>query len=674
MTPLTTHFKANIFIRVVAISLFLLVAPAITYLQTLDHGFLHFDDNEYLTNNQYVKSGLTGESIAWAFTESHSSNWHPVTWMSHMLDFELYELNAPGHHLTSLLFHIANTLILFWVLLKMTGAVWRSGMVAALFALHPLNVESVVWIAERKNVLSTFFWFLTFWAYARYVEKPTVKKYGLVALFLALGLMSKPMLVTLPFVLLLLDFWPLKRWGDTTTPKQPDIKMETISKLVSEKMPLFLLVAGSIIITYIAQKAGGAVRSVESFPLQERFMNAFVSYLSYLQKMLWPSELSIFYPHPGSTLPIWKALLCAGALIGISFMVVKQLRKAPYLAVGWFWYLGTLVPVIGIVQVGEQAMADRYMYVPLIGIFIAMVWGLSDWAKNGKQKLLPISVGIIIPLLMALTWNQVSHWKNNISLFEHAIAVTNNKYPGIASTHAYLGNAYHREGKLSLAISQFKKSLELKPEHLYSYNNLSAALAEQGNLEEALLYAQNLVTLKSNYKPGVITLAYILEQLGRLDEAQSTYRKALELDSNSYENHLNLANVLYKTGNLAEAISFYKNAIDRNPRLVEAHYNLGNAFGQQGNLENAKDAFEKAIRLDDKLPLPHYGLGIVYQQTNQYSRAIKAFEQALILNPQLTQAHHSLAKIYNELGEEQKALLHIRLAKEISGQNKTQTK
>ena len=658
--------------RVVVISLFLVIATFVAYIQVLDHGFIHFDDNTYLTNNWNVKAGLTSESIVWAFTTSHAANWHPVTWLSHMLDFEVYGLNPSGHHLTNLFFHIANTLLLFWVLLKMTGALGRSGFVAVLFALHPLNVESVVWIAERKNVLSTFFWFLTLWAYVGYVEKKRIENYLLVVLFLALGLMSKPMLVTLPFVLILLDFWPLERLrrADPPSPKEGSrtLKTETLASLVMEKIPLLVLVIGSSITTFIVQRIGGAVQSTDVFPLQERVINAFVSYLSYLQKVVWPSGLSVFYAHPGNTLPAWKGIVSAVILVLFTTWVIRMARKIPYLAVSWFWFLGTLVPVIGIVQVGAQAMADRYAYVPLIGIFIAIAWGISGLMKNAAQKLLPILAGVIIPVLIALTTVQVGYWKDGITLFKHAISVTESQYPGIATTHALLGNEYHRKGKFNLAISEFNKSLEINPDDLYSFNNLAATLAEQGNLDEALSFAQRLVSMKPDYTPGVITLGNILEESGKLNQAQTTYKRVLELDSNSYENYLNLANVLYRIGNLEEAAPHFRKAIALNPRLVEAHYNLGNILGQQGHLEEAKEAFEKAVSMDEKLSLPHYGLGIIHQRTGQYSKAIEAFEKALALNPNLEQAHLFLGEIYDEMGQGQKAILHTRAAAKISGQ------
>ena len=616
------------------ICILLVIATFIAYMQVLKYGFItSFDDAAYLTSNWNIKAGLTKESIVWAFSTSYASNWHPVTWLSHILDYELYGMEPFGHHLTSLIFHITNTLLLFWVLLKMTGALWRSGLVAILFALHPLNVESVAWVSERKNVLSTFFLLLTLWAYVKYVDRKNAGNYLLVVLFLALGLMSKPMLVTLPFVLLLLDFWPLKRFSEARP-----------TRLILEKVPLFVLLIGSCVATFIVQRSGGAMRSSEFSSLYFRIANALVSYFEYLRNMLWPSGLSVFYPHPGNALPIWKPLACTIVLVVVTIWVVKGIRRAPYLAVGWFWYLGTLVPVIGIVQVGEQAMADRYTYVPLIGIFIAIAWSLPEQIKTRKEKLLPILSGIVISLLIALTWIQVSHWKNSITLFKHAINVTDTKYLGVATIHAFLGDAYHREGELGVAISEFKKSLDLDPSNLYSLNNLAATLAEQGNLKEGLGYAQKLSRLQPDYTPGLITMGNILEETGKLDQAQIYYEQVLERDSDSFENYLNLANILYSKGNLKGAVPHYKKVVTLNPNLLEAHYNLGNIFGQLGQPIDAKKEFEQAIRCDKKQPLPHYGLGLIELQAGNYLKAIEAFEQALSLNPKLEQARHFLAQ------------------------------
>ena len=675
---------------------FLIVATLAIYWQVQNHEFLNFDDKLYVAENPNIQSGLTFENMVWALTESYAANWHPVTWVSHTLDLELYGLDPSGHHMTSLLIHIANTLLLFGVLMKMTGALWRSAMVAALFALHPINVESVAWIAERKNVLSTFFWFLTMWAYASYAKTPRVGVYLLVVLFLTLGLMAKPMLVTLPFVLILLDFWPLKRWG------WEDMHTQEIKKLILEKIPLFALVVGASITTFVVQQSGDAVKSTELFSLYTRTSNALVSYLKYLGKMVWPQGLSVFYPHPGNSLSIWKALVCGLVLVGFTTWVVRRCRKRPYLAVGWFWYLGTLVPVIGIVQVGEQAMADRYMYIPLIGIFIAIVWGVSGWIKNGQQKLLLAFAGVSIFLLMVTTSAQVALWKNSITLFEHAISVTEMKSPHFTTVHNNLGNAYANEKRYEDAAIQYRQAIKIDPQYatahnnlgqnlhrlkMYdeaikhyqqairiktnyakAYNNFANTLAEQGNMEEALTYARKCVSIKPKYVYGIVTLGKILEELGELNEAKAYYMRALELDQNSFRNNLNYANVLNKMKKMAKAIPYYKKTIALKPSLMEAHYNLGNALGQEGQLDEAQRSFEKAITLDVKQPLPHYGLGIIYQRQGKNAKAIGELKQALLLNPNLKQAHHFLGEIYYEMGQEQKSIFHMKSAEKISEQ------
>jgi len=478
----------------VAICIFLMVATFCIYSQIQDHEFINFDDDIYITNNLNVQAGLTSESFKWAFTTSHPPYWHPMTWLSHMLDYQLYGLHPKGHYLTNLFLHISSVLILFIVLLRMTGALWQSGFVAAMFALHPLNVESVAWIAERKNVLSTLFWLLTMWAYIHYAEKPTVKRYGLVFLFFTLGLMSKPMLVTLPFVLLLLDYWPLRRLKFGQERESNDVLEKNIAKksevlqLVLEKIPLFLLTTGLSIVTFIAEKNFGAMNYAENLTFSTRLANAMVSYLEYIGKMIWPRGLSILYPHPGNTLAVWKGILCGIALVGITIISIRLIRKAPYFAVGWFWYLGTLVPVIGIVQVGGQAMADRYTYIPLIGIFIIVAWGvpelISKW--HYKEKVLSISVGIIIFTLLITTWRQVSHWKNSITIFKHAIRVTDKKHPTFAIAYNNLGIVLFAKQKNEEAISHYKMAIKLKPDYAKAYNYLGEALFTEQKIEEAI--------------------------------------------------------------------------------------------------------------------------------------------------------------------------------------------
>ena len=414
--------------RDILVCLFLVMATLAVYWQVQNFDFVNFHDDDYVYENRHVKEGLTLESVTWAFTTIHAGNWHPLTWLSHMLDSHVYGMNSGRHHLTNLLFHIANTLLMFMVFRKMTDSLWQSGFVAGLFALHPLHVESVAWVSERKDVLSTFFWMLTKWSYIWYVEHPVVRRYILVVLFFALGLMSKPMLVTLPFVLLLLDFYPLNRFQFQQSDGSANAQQKSIAlRLILEKTPLFVLVAMSSAITFYAQKHGGAVASLKVIPLKARVANALVSYANYIGKMVYPSKLTVLYPHPGM-LPWWKIAGACFLLVSISFLAIRVVKQSPYFAMGWLWYLGTLVPVIGLVQVGSQSMADRYTYVPLIGIFIIIAWGIPELVAQWRYRKIWLATlaTVILTILMAMTWKQVGYWKNSITLFEHTLKVTTN--------------------------------------------------------------------------------------------------------------------------------------------------------------------------------------------------------------------------------------------------------
>jgi protein O-mannosyl-transferase len=494
------YIETNKIIKI-AICILLVVSTVVVYWQIQDNEFLNYDDPIYVTENLNVKAGFTRESIIWAFTTSHDTNWFPITWLSHILDYQLYGSNPKGHHLTNLLLHIVSVLLLFIVLLRMTGAFWQSSFVSALFALHPLNVESVAWIAERKNVLSTFFWLLTMLAYVFYTENTNLKRYGLVVLFFALGLMSKPMLVTLPFVLLLMDYWPLNR-------------QTSFFCLIWEKIPLLLLAAGSSITTYMVQKSGGALYAMEVNSLSARIGNAMVLYLEYLKKALWPSNLALFYYYPGNNLIIWKALLSGLVLAGISVFSIRLIKKAPYVSFGWFWYLGSFVPAIQIVQTSRHGMADRYAYIPLIGIFIIIAWGLPELMAKWRirRKALIIMAGIYIPMLMLVAWNQTSHWKNNISIFKHAIKATDKSYPDFALAHLSLGNALLDQGKTAEAIYQYNIAVKLKPGAAISHYNLANALVAQGRNREAISQYNIALMLWPEYDDARHNLNEILQR------------------------------------------------------------------------------------------------------------------------------------------------------------------
>jgi len=504
----------------VAICIFLMVATFCIYSQVQDHEFINFDDNRLVTKSSLVQAGLTNESIIRVFTTTHFDGWTPITSISYMLEYQLYGLNPKGFLLTNLFFHIANSLLLFLILFRMTGAIWQSAFVAAMFALHPLNVESVAWVAERKNVLSTFFLLLTIWAYIRYAEKPTTKRYSLVFLLFAFGLMSKPMVVTLPFVLLLLDYWPLERFKLGQREREFKIAQKdkyfngekNISKLVLEKFPLLILSALCSITTLVLFEKAGESVAQDPVSILAILTNVMISYFEYLWKMLWPKGLAILYAHPGNTLAVWKGVLCGIALLVITTISIKLIRKAPYFVVGWFWYLGTLIPVIGFITLGQHLIADRYAYLPLIGIFVIIAWGVPELLKEWhyRKNVLKASAGILILTLMPITWIQVSHWKSSITVFKHAIKVTDKKYPGFSVVHNNLGSALFAKQKIEEAISHYKMAIKLKPGYAVAHNNLGIALVAEGKNEEAISHYKTAIGLKPDFAAAHNNLERVL--------------------------------------------------------------------------------------------------------------------------------------------------------------------
>jgi Flp pilus assembly protein TadD len=609
--------------RELSVCLFLVLATLTVYWQVGNYEFVNLDDDMYITENSHVQEGLSRESATWAFTTTRLANWHPVTWLSHMLDFQLYGLNPRGHHLTNVFFHLVNTLLLFLVLKWMTGALWRSSFVAALFALHPLHVESVAWVAERKDVLSTLFWILSIWAYLGYVKRPGVKRYLLILLSFALGLMAKPMLVTLPCVLLLLDYWPLERIqlgqaaSSRTAPDPPAVIAHTPRKqafrLFFEKTPLFFLAVVSSVVTFLVQKGGGAVGALEAYPVRIRVANALLSYFRYMVKMIWPQNLAVFYPHPGQSLPMWQAAGAGLLLLLISIVVIRAGRRQPYLPVGWFWYLGTLVPVIGLVQVGAQAMADRYTYVPLIGLFIMVAWGvpelLARW-RYSKPALASVAV-LLLAALMVCTWLQIKHWENGLTLFEHTLQVTSNN----SQIHNNLGNVLTKKGRLQEAILHYTKALEINPNYAAAHSNLGVALADQGRFGEAIKH----------------------------------YSAALLLNPNSPETLNNLGVARYNQGDVPGAIENYMRAVQLKPDYAEAHNNLGNGLAQQGRLTEAEDHYRKALSIKPDYPEAHNNLGVDLARRGKFHEAINHFTQALRLKNDYTQARVNLELALEEV-------------------------
>src|SRR6202167_1037861 len=519
----------------------LIAANLIVYASAWHHGFVNYDDDDYVTTNPVVLRGLTWHGVAWAFTTGYAVNWHPLTWLSHMLDVQLYGLDPGLHHLTNLLFHIVNTLLLFGLLHRMTRALGRSAFVAGLFAVHPLHVESVAWVAERKDVLSTLFWMLTLWAYQEYARRPGLRRYWAVLLFFALGLMAKPMLVTLPFVLLLLDFWPLGRVGiGPNSAGGWALSRDgwaTMRRLVFEKLPLLALAVVSSIVTFAIHRRGGAVISFAAAPLHIRMANALVSYVAYIGKMLWPARLAVLYPYAQS-LPLWWLAGAFLGLMGISFAVIRAGPRHPYLSVGWFWYLGTLVPVIGLIQVGDQAMADRYTYVPLIGLFIIVAWGVPELLVRWpfRRIALAAAAGLVILACAIAARGQLQYWENSSTLWTRALAVTT----GNNIAHNNLGVSLADQGKLDEAIAHYSEALRIKPDYADAHNNLGAALADQGKVDEAIAHYSEALRIKPDYADAHDNLGVSLCDQGKLDEGIAHFNEALRIKPDSAKAHNNL--------------------------------------------------------------------------------------------------------------------------------------
>ena len=647
--------EANQTVKIIICVLLVLATFAI-YSQVQNHGFLILDDHKYIKDNWKIKSGLSSESISWAFTTFYFSNWHPMTWLSYILDYQLYGLNPKGYHLTNLFFHIANALILFMVLLRMTGKLWRCAFVAAMFAFHPLNVESVAWIAERKNVLSTLFWLLTMWAYIRYAQTKNLKTYYLVILFFTLGLMSKAMLVTLPFVLLLLDYWPLGRLkleqggsdNEVSAKSKYHVKSEFL-KLMLEKVPLFALTAGTCILTFISQQKGALIN--HNLSLSTRLTNAIVSYLEYLKKMVWPNELAVFYPHPERTLATWKWVVCFVVLVTITTISIRFIKKAPYFAVGWFWYLGTLIPVIGIIQVGGQAMADRYAYVPLIGIFIIIAWGVPDFLEKWpfKKRALSISAVILIPMLMVITWTQVSLWENSISVFKHASRVADKKSYYSYLINYYLGNAFWDKRKTGEAISHYKMAIELNPNYVTAYNDLGNALSAERKIEEAISHYKMAIEIKPDYADAHYNLGTVLFNAKMTEEAIDYFKEAIRVQPDYAKAYNSLGNALSAEGKIEEAISHYKMAIELKPDFVNAHFNLGTVLFNAKMTEEAIDFFKEAIRVQPDFALAHNNLGSALSIEGKIEEAISHYKMAIELKPDFTLAKENLETVLRSM-------------------------
>ena len=645
---------------VILICLGLALATGITFEQVRLNDFVTFDDGKYVTENAQVRSGITGASVVWAFTTTYFYSPYPITWLSHMLDAQLYGLNPAGHHLTSLLLHILSTLLVFGLLSRMTARLWPSAFVAAFFALHPLHVEPVAWASERKELLSIFFGLLAMWAYVDYARSGSIRRYLLTMLFFALGLMAKPVFVTLPLLLLLLDYWPLERIDLDTVGWR-----RTLVRLVTEKLPLLCLsLISSLVILPLHRSSIGPADAV---PMSLLLSNAFVSYARYIGKMIWPSGLAVLYQHPnlpgGTPWMTWQVAGAALLLLLISALVLWAARRR-YGLVGWLWFLGTLVPVIGLVQVGQHAMADRYTYLPLIGLFIIVVWGAADLISYGAsrgawvRRSIPCLGAAALMVLAVCSRAQVRTWRSSETLYRHALQVS----PSNPTLHNNLGVVLGAEGRLDEAIAHYHTALEIWSAYPMAHNNLAGALRQQGEIDRAIEHYREALRLDPGYAEAHNNLGVTRESRGELEEAVRHYRDALRLDPDLADAHINLGNVLASQGQLDAALESYRQALRVNPYLAETHYNLGVALGLQGRTEEAVLRYGEALRLEPDFADAHFNLANALVARGRLEEAIGHYREALRLKPDAPGAHYNLGNALASLGQREASMRQYREA------------
>jgi tetratricopeptide (TPR) repeat protein len=699
---------------VLGVCLFLAAIIWVVFGQTLGHEFVNFDDGEYVYENPAVARGLKLSGIIWAFTHVHSFNWHPLTWMSHMLDCQWYGLNAGGHHLTNILLHTATAILLFLVLRRMTGFLWRSAFVAAVFAIHPLRVESVAWVAERKDVLSGLFFMLTLGAYTRYAQSVTsaawqvTRKpaavpatnpspvtrhpslfYGLVLLFFALGLMSKPMLVTLPLVLLLLDYWPLERF------KVQGSRFK-VQRLLLEKLPLLGLAVASCVVTIFAQNEVIQPFENMSFPL--RVGNALISYVAYLGQMFWPSGLAVLYPFTAGDFGVSKVLLSVVLLAGITAGVFVLRRRCPCILTGWLWYLIMLAPVIGIVRVGSQARADRYTYLPQIGLYVLLTWALAELCAGWRHRRVVLGGGSIIILvaLILCARAQTAYWRNSESLWTHTLACTSDNLmahnnlgavllqkgrvdeaithfqtalqinPGCASAHYNFGMALLKKGRVDEAMVHFQTALQINPDYAEAHNNFGIALLRMNNVDEAMVHFQKALEITPDYADAHNNLGSALLQKGKVDEAITQFQTALQIKPDSAEACYNLGNALFQKNNVDEAIIHYQKALQIKPDYADAHNNLGNALLQKGRVDEAMVHLQTALQIKPDSAEACYNLGNALLQMGKVDEAIIHYQKALQIKPDYADAHNNLGSALLQKGKVGEAMVHFQTALQIN--------
>ena len=663
--------------RLIASAICILLAGIvwIAFGQTLHHEFVNYDDGPYVYSNPRIASGLSLANLLWAFTHVHSANWHPLTTISHMLDCQLYDLQPWGHHLTNILLHAAAVILLFFALRELTinsrarpsaapkatngpavrpYQVWASAFVAALFAIHPLRVESVAWVAERKDVLSGVFFMLTLLAYARYArsDRFSFGRYTTVLVLFALGLMCKPTLVTLPFVLLLLDYWPLRRVRD---------QWSVIRRLILEKIPLFVLSAASCVATILAQKE--AFAPIRAVPVQERLANAVIAYVEYLGQAIYPAHLAVLYPYPEGGLSVVEVILALLFLLMVSVIFFLSRKTYPFALSGWLWFVGMLVPMIGIVQVGSQPRADRYTYLPEIGLYILVTWGAMELLKNWryKREVLAIAALVIVGVFVTLSYFQTSYWLNSEALWRHTVDVTSRNY--IAQNN--LAGTLLERGQLNEAIANYREALEIKPDVAEVQSNLGNALLREGNVDEAIVHLQKALQIDPAYAEAYNHMGSALMKKGQAGEAIAHYQKAVQLNTSYADAYNNLGVAFLRSGQVDQAIADYKKAVAINPESAEMQYNLGNALAHQGNWADAIACYQAAVSTERdsvKAAKIRNNLAAALEKLGKSDEALEQFRQAVQINGNYPEAHCNLGRMLAQHGRRDEAVAHLREA------------
>jgi tetratricopeptide (TPR) repeat protein len=630
------------------IGILLIVLVLASFSGVVENGFVDYDDQLYVTQNDRVQAGLTWEGILRAFTAPQSANWHPLTMLSHMLDCQIFGLNPAGHHMTSLLLHAANTLLLFLFLREATGRRWESALAAALFGIHPLHVESVAWISERKDVLSGFFGILALLAYVRYVRNPNLIRYGATLCFFSLGLLSKPMLVTIPLLFFLLDFWPLGRFqrSDERSGQTFFQKAAYYHAIIIEKIPFLILSLISSAVTTIVQAKAGAMSTLDAIPLDARIVNAMVSCCKYLEQTFWPMNLAVFYPHSYYPLRVFSSPLepqiigAAAVFLLVTATVLLLIRRHPYALTGWLWYCVTLLPVIGIVQVGLQSMADRYMYLPSIGIFVLAVWSISSVSRtvHNRRAILSVASVAVLAILSLVTWQQVGHWRNTKTLFQRAADVTSDNW----LAHRMLGDVLLLEGDLSTAEQEFRKALAIWPAYAEGHSGLARFLEKKGRSAEALESLQKTLRIDRKNAQAYIDKGNILQKQGKKEQALASYAAAEGLIPDNSWAHNALGIAFAESGHLDRAMVQFKMALTLAPQRADTHNNIGRVLNLKEKPAEALPFLLTAITLKPNFPEAYNNTGLVLLKTGNLEKAAYYFSAALLLKPDYEKARGNL--------------------------------